>query len=205
MENKTHWEHIYHTKDTTQVSWYQLHPRLSLQYIQNTGIVRTGHIIDVGGGASTLVDHLLDDGFRHVTVLDISAAALEIAQQRLGQRAESVTWLEADITRTTLPHHAYDLWHDRAVFHFLTEREDRQRYVNAVKEAVKPGGHVIVATFASDGPEKCSGLEVARYDPQSLHNEFGTDFEYVDSTREEHHTPFGTQQKFLYCYCRKYQ
>ncbi len=202
MENKTHWEHIYHTKDTAQVSWYQLHPRLSLQYIQNTGIGKTAHIIDVGGGASTLVDHLLDDGFQQVTVLDISATALEIAQQRLGQRAESVTWLEADITQTTLRHHAYDVWHDRAVFHFLTEREDRQRYVNAVKEAVKPGGHVIVATFASDGPEKCSGLEVTRYDPQSLHNEFGIDFELVDSTREEHHTPFGTEQKFIYCYCR---
>lgn len=204
MENKTHWEQIYHTKDCEQVSWYQLHPRLSLQYIQNTGIGKTGHIIDVGGGASTLVDHLLDDGFQHVTVLDISAEALEIVQQRLGQRAGSVIWLEADITQTTLSHHKYDVWHDRAVFHFLTEPQDRQRYINAVREAVKPGGHVIVATFASDGPERCSGLEVARYDPQSLHSEFGTDFELLDSTREEHQTPFGTEQKFMYCYCRKY-
>ena len=158
----------------------------------------------MGGGASTLVDHLLDDGFQHVTVLDISAAALEITQQRLSQRAGSVTWLEADITQTTLSHHKYDVWHDRAVFHFLTEAQNRQRYVNAVREAVKPGGHVIVATFASDGPERCSGLEVARYDPQSLHSEFGTDFELLDSTREEHQTPFGTEQKFMYCYCRKY-
>jgi 2-polyprenyl-3-methyl-5-hydroxy-6-metoxy-1,4-benzoquinol methylase len=202
MENKTHWEQIYHTKESAQVSWYQLHPRLSLQYIQNTGISKTAQIIDVGGGASTLVDHLLDDGFQQVTVLDISAAALQITQQRLGQHAGSVTWLEADITQTTLPQHAYDLWHDRAVFHFLTEREDRQRYIHTVKQAVKPGGHIIVATFASDGPERCSGLEVARYDPQSLHDEFGTDFELLDSTREEHHTPFGTEQKFIYCYCR---
>jgi len=204
MEYKTHWEHIYHTKDTAQVSWYQLHPRLSLQYIQNTGADKTAHIIDVGGGASTLVDHLLDDGFLHITVLDISAAALEAAKQRLGPRAESVTWLEADITQSALPHHEYDVWHDRAVFHFLTEPRDRQRYVNTVKQAVKPGGHVIVATFANDGPEKCSGLEVARYDPQGLHDEFGTGFELLDSTREEHHTPFGTEQKFIYCYCRKH-
>ncbi|MEO5886356.1 MAG: class I SAM-dependent methyltransferase, partial [Anaerolineales bacterium] len=196
MENKTHWQHIYHTKQATQVSWYQLHPSLSVQHIQNTGIGKTGHIIDVGGGASTLVDHLLEDGFQHVTVLDISAEALEIVQQRLGQRAGSVTWLEADITDITLPHDKYDVWHDRAVFHFLTEPEDRQRYVNAVREAVKPGGHVIVATFANDGPERCSGLEVARYDPQSLHSEFGTDFELLNSTREEHQTPFRTEQKF---------
>lgn len=204
MENKTHWEKIYHRKETTQVSWYQLHPYLSLQYIQKTGVGKSGHLIDVGGGASTLVDHLLDAGFQHVTVLDISVEALERVQQRLGQRAGSVTWLEADITQTTLPHHQYEVWHDRAVFHFLTEPQDRQRYVNAVLEAVRPGGHVIVATFASDGPERCSGLEVARYDSQSLHSEFGTDFELLDSTREEHQTPFGTQQKFIYCYCRKY-
>lgn len=204
MENKTHWEQIYRTKATTQVSWYQLHPSLSLQYIQNTGIARSARIVDVGGGASTLVDHLLDDGFQQITVLDISAEALGVARQRLGPRAASVTWLETDITQTTLPYHAYDVWHDRAVFHFLTNREDRQRYVNAVREAVKPGGHVIVATFTSDGPERCSGLEVARYDPQSLHNEFGADFELLDSAREEHQTPFGTGQKFIYCYCRKH-
>jgi 2-polyprenyl-3-methyl-5-hydroxy-6-metoxy-1,4-benzoquinol methylase len=204
MENKTHWEQIYHTKTATQVSWYQLHPSLSLQHIQNTRVGKTSHIIDVGGGASTLVDHLLDDGFQQITVLDISAAALEVAQQRLGQRAKSVTWLEADITQATLPAQEYDIWHDRAVFHFLTEQQDRQRYVNAVRKAVKPGGHVIVATFASDGPERCSGLEVVRYDSRSLHNQFGADFELLDSTREEHHTPFETEQKFIYCYCRKY-
>jgi 2-polyprenyl-3-methyl-5-hydroxy-6-metoxy-1,4-benzoquinol methylase len=204
MENKTYWEQIYHTKTATQVSWYQLHPSLSLQHIKNTGVGKAGRIIDVGGGASTLVDHLLDDGFQYVTVLDISAAALEVAQQRLGQRAGLVSWLEADITQVALPHHEYDIWHDRAVFHFLTNAQDRQRYVNAVREAVKPGGHVIIATFASDGPDHCSGLEVARYDPQSLHDEFGADFELLDSIREEHQTPFGTEQKFIYCYCRKH-
>jgi ubiquinone/menaquinone biosynthesis C-methylase UbiE len=202
MENKTHWEHIYQTKETARVSWYQLHPHLSLKYIQNTGIGKSSHIIDVGAGASTLVDHLLDDGFQQITVLDISSEALEIAQKRLGQHARSVNWLEADITQVALPQNQFDVWHDRAVFHFLTESQDRQKYVNLVKNAVKPGGHIIVATFASNGPEQCSGLEVSRYDPESLHSEFGNDFELLDSTHEEHQTPFGTEQKFIYCYCR---
>jgi 2-polyprenyl-3-methyl-5-hydroxy-6-metoxy-1,4-benzoquinol methylase len=203
MENKTHWENIYHTKGSAQVSWYQLHPQLSLQYIRNTGADKTASIIDVGGGASTLVDHLLDDGFGRITVLDLSKEALDVAAQRLAQRAQLVTWLEADITQVDLPQHAYDIWHDRAVFHFLTNPQDRQAYVKAVEHAVKPGGHVIVATFANDGPEKCSGLDVARYDPQSLHDEFGSGFELLDSTHENHQTPFGTEQKFIYCYCRK--
>jgi len=203
MENKMHWEHIYQTKPATQVSWFQAHPLLSLQYIQNTGIGKTGHIIDVGGGASTLVDHLLDAGFQHITVLDISVTALQVSQQRLDARADSVTWLEAEITQVTLPNFVYDVWHDRAVFHFLTEPDDRRRYVDAVQKSVKPGGHVIVATFALDGPQQCSGLEVTRYDRESLHNEFGADFELLESSREEHHTPFGTEQKFIYCYCRK--
>ncbi len=196
MENKIHWEHIYQTKESEKVSWYQLHPRLAFQYIRNTGAGKTAHIIDVGGGASTLVDHLLEESYQQVTVLDISKEALEIAQQRLAQRADLVTWREADITKANLPHHQYDIWHDRAVFHFLMNREDREAYV-------KPGGHVIVATFASDGPKSCSGLQVARYDPKSLHHEFGTDFELLDSTHEEHQTPFGTEQKIVYCYCRK--
>jgi 2-polyprenyl-3-methyl-5-hydroxy-6-metoxy-1,4-benzoquinol methylase len=203
MENKTHWENIYHTKESAQVSWYQLHPQLSLQYIRNTGADKAAKIIDVGGGASTLVDHLLDDGFGKITVLDISKEALDVAAQRLAQRAKLVTWLEADITRADLSQHAYDIWHDRAVFHFLTDPQDRAAYVKTVEHAVKPGGHVIVATFASDGPEKCSGLDVARYDPQSLHDEFGSGFELLDSTHENHQTPFGTGQKFIYCYCRK--
>lgn len=203
MQSKAHWEQVYQTKQATQVSWYQLHPSQSLRHIQNTGVDRAGRVIDVGGGASTLVDHLLEAGFQNLTVLDISGAALKVAQRRLGERAGMVTWLEADITRALLPEHAYDVWHDRAVFHFLTESQDRQRYVAAVKHAVKPGGHVIVATFASDGPERCSGLDVVRYDPESLHGEFGADFELLDSTLEEHQTPFGTGQKFVYCYCRK--
>jgi 2-polyprenyl-3-methyl-5-hydroxy-6-metoxy-1,4-benzoquinol methylase len=204
MENKTHWEKIYQTKSTTQVSWFQENPLLSLQYIQQTRVDKTAQVIDIGGGASTLVDHLLDDGFQHVSVLDISATALQVAQQRLGARSDSVSWLEADITQVELPNSQYDVWHDRAVFHFLTKPEDRQKYVDVVRKSVKQDGHVIVATFAADGPLQCSGLDVARYNTDDLHNEFGAGFELLDSTSEEHHTPFGTDQKFIYCYCRKY-
>ncbi|HEX6386452.1 MAG TPA: class I SAM-dependent methyltransferase, partial [Anaerolineae bacterium] len=157
----------------TKVSWYQEHPQLSLHFIQRTGVDLARRIIDVGGGASTLVDELLAHGFRRVTVLDISPAALRVAQQRLGKRAAAVTWREADVTRTTLPARTYDVWHDRAVFHFLTDAEDRRRYVEAVQHAVRPGGHVIVATSSLDGPTHCSGLEVVRYDSQGLHQEFG--------------------------------
>jgi ubiquinone/menaquinone biosynthesis C-methylase UbiE len=204
MNTKTHWEHIYETKSPTRVSWYQEHAQFSLQHIQNTGIRKTDHIIDVGGGASTLVDDLIADGFQHISILDISGRALQLARQRLGTKANDVNWIEADITRANLPHQAYDLWHDRAVFHFLTQPADRQRYIDSVRHAVRPGGHVIVATFAPDGPDHCSGLEVMRYSSENLHSEFGKGFDLVDSTNETHYTPFGTEQKFIYCYCRKY-
>lgn len=200
---KTHWEHIYEKKAPTQVSWYQEHAQFSLQFIRNTGIQKTDALIDVGGGASTLVDDLVADGFENITVLDISAMALKVARERLGERAKPVNWIEADITQANLPHQHYAVWHDRAVFHFLTQTEDRRRYVDLVRHSVRPGGHVIVATFAPDGPERCSGLEVMRYSPERLHGEFGNEFEVVDGTHETHHTPFGTEQKFIYCYCRK--
>jgi 2-polyprenyl-3-methyl-5-hydroxy-6-metoxy-1,4-benzoquinol methylase len=199
---KTHWERIYEKKGPTQVSWYQEHAQYSLQYIRNTGIQVTGNIIDVGGGASTLVDDLIADGYQQISILDISGTALQLARQRLGTKANQVNWIEADINKANLPHQAYDVWHDRAVFHFLTQASDRQSYIDRVRHAVKPGGHVIVATFAPDGPDRCSGMEVIRYSPESLHGEFGEEFELVDSTHETHPTPFGTQQKFIYCYCR---
>ena len=203
MNTKTHWEHIYETKAPTQVSWYQEHARFSLQYIRKTGIQKTDAIIDVGGGASTLVDDLVADGYQQISILDVSAAALQLARQRLGAHAVAVSWIEADVTQADLAEQAYDLWHDRAVFHFLTQAIDRQRYIDTVRNAVRVGGHIILATFAPDGPERCSGLDVVRYTPESLHREFGGDFEVVDSARETHHTPFGTEQKFIYCYCRK--
>ena len=203
MEIKTHWEHIYETKAPTQVSWYQEHAQFSLQYIRNTGIQKTDAIIDVGGGASTLVDDLIADGYKHISILDVSGNAIQLARQRLGPRAVYVNWVEADVTQVDLPYQAYDVWHDRAVFHFLTQLDDRKRYVETVRHAVRPGGHVIVATFAADGPDHCSGLEVVRYSSQSLHGEFGEGFEVADSASEVHQTPFGTEQKFIYCYCRK--
>ncbi len=204
MNTKTHWEHIYETKAPTQVSWYQEHAQLSLQFIQNAGIRRTDHIIDVGVGASTLVDDLIADGFQHISILDVSGTALQLARQRLGARAVEVNLIEADITQADLPEQACDLWHDRAVFHFLTQPADRQRYIDTARRAVRVGRHIIVATFAPDGPDRCSGLEVVRHSSESLHSEFGKGFDLVDSTNETHHTPLGTEQKFIYCYCRRH-
>jgi ubiquinone/menaquinone biosynthesis C-methylase UbiE len=203
MDAKAHWEHIYATKAPMQVSWYQEHPQCSLRFIQRTGIQRTDPIIDVGGGTSALVGDLLAAGFQSLTVLDISATALQLACQRLGALADTVTWIEADITQAAFPQHTYAVWHDRAVFHFLTQPADRQRYIDILRHTIRPGGHVIVATFAPDGPQQCSGLNVLRYSPESLQRAFGHGFELIDSLSETHHTPWGAQQKFMYCYCRR--
>jgi SAM-dependent methyltransferase len=180
------------------VSWYQTHLEKSLELIRRTGAIKTVRIIDLGGGTSTLVDDLLASGFKEITVLDISKAAIQTAQARLGPRAKDVTWLEADVTWASLPAHHYDVWHDRAVFHFRTNTEDRRRYVDVVNHALKPGGHLIVATFGPHGPLKCSGLDTLRYDPAKLHNEFGDDFVLIESFREIHRTPTGKEQDFIY-------
>jgi ubiquinone/menaquinone biosynthesis C-methylase UbiE len=203
MQPKHHWEKVYETKSANTVSWFQEHAEQSLRLIRETGVPLTASIIDVGGGASTLVDDLLENGYQSVTVLDLSGAALAAAQKRLGSQAKSVRWIEANITNTELPAHAYDVWHDRAVFHFLISAADRHAYVEAVLRAVKPGGHVIVATFAEDGPTQCSGLPVMRYSAGELHAEFGSPFTLLRHEKEEHHTPTGNIQKFVYCYCRK--
>lgn len=203
MQDKSHWESVYTHKAADAVSWYQPHADSSLALIRQTGIAADAAIIDVGGGASTLVDDLLAAHYSDLTVLDISAAALDVARHRLGGAASAVHWLEADITQVDFPEHRFALWHDRAVFHFLTDAADRARYLNAVGRAVKPGGFVVVGTFAEDGPEQCSGLPVRRYSADTLHDEFGAQFELLGKAEENHHTPFGTVQKFLYCYCRK--
>ena len=203
MQSKEHWEQVYTTKGANSVSWFQEHAQQSLQLIRQTGVQKDAGIIDVGGGASTLVDDLLADGYSNVAVLDLSEAALAAAKQRLGGRAQQVSWLVGDITQVNLPRHAYAVWHDRAVFHFLTTAEEREAYVRAVLRAVRPGGHVIVATFAEDGPERCSGLPVVRYSADGLHAQFGAPFTLLRHEREEHHTPAGTVQKFIYCMCRK--
>jgi len=202
VSDKNHWEHVYETKNHKQVSWFQEHAGMSLKFVKDTGVTKDAHILDVGAGASVLVDDLLDAGYHNLSVLDISAAALRTAKSRLGSLAARVNWLEADITRLELPEASIDVWHDRAVFHFLTDPHDRQQYVKSVMHAVKPGGHVIIATFAEDGPFKCSGLDIVRYRPETLHQEFGSGFSMVKSVKEKHHTPSGADQSFIYCYCR---
>jgi len=203
MQSKEHWERVYQTKAPANVSWFQEHARQSVELIRQTAAAKDAAVIDVGGGASTLVDDLIAEGYADLTVLDLSEAALSAAKTRLGASANRVSWLVGDITQVDLPAHAYDVWHDRAVFHFLTKQADREAYVRAVLKAVKPGGGVIVATFAEDGPEQCSGLPVVRYSADALHAEFGAPFTLLRKEREEHQTPFGTVQKFIYCLCRK--
>lgn len=198
MDRKAHWEETYSTNAANELGWYQAHPTTSLRLIESTGVVKTASIIDVGGGDSTLADFLLDQGFEHVTVLDISSAALERAKARLGDRARLVTWIEADVTGFRSSKR-YDVWHDRAVFHFLVDAEDRRRYIQTMNGAVSANGHVIIATFALDAPPKCSGLDVVRYSPESLSAEVGQAFELVETLDEVHVTPAGTKQRFIYC------
>lgn len=203
MDAKAHWARIYETLAPTEVSWYQEHLRLSLDLIHSTGPSKAAQIIDVGGGTSRLVDALLAEGYQHVTVLDIAGRALALARQRLASRAAGVTWVEADITTIEPPRDCYDVWHDRAVFHFLLQPEERRRYVENMRHAVRSDGHVIVATFALEGPTRCSGLNVVRYSPASLADEFGGQFELVKNTSELHRTPLGVEQAFQYCSFRK--
>lgn len=200
MDPQTHWEKIYSEKPPNSVSWYRPHLETSLSMVERVA-TRDSAIIDVGGGESTLVDDLLSHGYENVTVLDISQTAIEANKARLGNASERVHWLVADITKAELTQSAYDVWHDRAVFHFLTAPNDRVAYVRQAAHAVKLGGHVIVSTFGPEGPTKCSGLNVVRYDAESLHREFGVHFRLLESTKELHHTPLGTIQQFLYCHC----
>ena len=202
IDNKQHWETVYETKAADTVSWYQPHLVKSLQLIINADGNRAAQVIDVGGGESTLVDDLLEAGYRNVSVLDISQRAIDVCKTRLGVQSNSVTWFTTDILKATLPEKFYDIWHDRAVFHFLTSEEQRRKYVSQVAQAVKTRGHVIVATFGPQGPEKCSGLATMRYDADSPHYQFGTSFRLIESATELHNTPFGTTQQFLYCYCK---
>jgi SAM-dependent methyltransferase len=202
MNTGDHWEKVYRDHPPGELSWYQPTPQLSLDLITRAAPSRDADILDVGGGNSTLVDALVEVGYRRLTVLDLSPSALEQARLRLGSAADTVTWVSADLLTAELPHAGYDLWHDRAVFHFLTSAEERRRYVAQVRHAVRPGGEVLVATFAEDGPARCSGLEVARYSADSLHGEFGPEFRLQSSTREDHLTPWGSHQAFVYCVCR---
>jgi trans-aconitate methyltransferase len=197
MNRKEHWNRVYQTQAPDDVSWYQTRPTTSLKLIEASGVAKDQGVIDVGAGASALVDFLLDTGFARLAVLDISAAALQHARQRLGVRAEGVEWFEADVTEFT-PRHQFGLWHDRAVFHFLTDPADRRKYVETMSRALTPDGQVIIATFAIEGPRKCSGLDVARYDAASLAAELGAGFQFREQVDEIHVTPWSTEQQFSF-------
>ncbi|MHB0916746.1 MAG: class I SAM-dependent methyltransferase [Thiobacillus sp.] len=202
VDRRQHWETVYRSKAAGDVSWFQPHAASSLRLIEGCAD-RDAHIIDVGGGASVLVDDLADAGYRNLTVLDLAESALAASRARLGARAQSVQWIAGDITRTELPAARYDVWHDRAVFHFLTDPVDRAHYVEQVLKSVKPGGHVIIAAFGPGGPLQCSGLDVMRFAPEALHAEFGAPFRLLRHETEIHHTPSGQEQEFVYCYCRR--
>jgi len=196
-ERKTHWEKVYGSKSPTEVSWYQEQPSLSLRLIRDSGLAHDAAIIDIGGGASTLVDSLCSEGYSNISVLDISPAALEHVKKRLADTACEVTWYSEDVTGFN-PSQQFSLWHDRAVLHFLTEKADREKYVDTLKRSLEPGGHLIIMAFAIDGPIKCSGLEIVQYDADKLMAELGQGFELRDSGHETHSTPSGGEQKFAW-------
>lgn len=207
MTGQEHWRSVYSNKGEQGVSWYQPHATQSMETLKRAGLSATTAVIDIGGGASTLVDDLWHAGVRDVTVLDLAPEALAVAQQRLRSQgldsaAAAVHWLEADITAVQLPEHRYDVWHDRAVFHFLTDAPQRARYLEQVARAVRPGGLVLVATFAEDGPERCSGLAVCRYNAAELHATFGERYRLISHERQIHATPWGAEQRFTWCLCR---
>jgi 2-polyprenyl-3-methyl-5-hydroxy-6-metoxy-1,4-benzoquinol methylase len=199
MTLQDHWEHIYQTKAPVETSWFEPHLQTSLHWISEAAPDRSASIIDVGGGESTLSDDLLAMHYRSLTVLDIAEAAITKSRNRLGAAAEKINWLVGNVIEVALPPRAYDVWHDRAVFHFLTEPDRRSAYVRQLSSSLKTGGHVVIATFGPQGPEKCSGLVTMRYNADSLQRELGQDFRLVRSSVVEHHTPFGTAQQFLYC------
>ena len=202
MDTKTHWEHVYSTKTPDQTSWFNPHLRTSLDWIVAAAPDRSTSIIDVGGGESTLVDDLLAADYRSIAVLDIAQSAMEKSKRRIGSAAASILWMTGDITTVPISQRAFDVWHDRAVFHFLTEPTQREAYIRQLTAALKTGGTVILATFALDGPEKCSGLETRRYDAGSLARELGPQFSLARTERIIHQTPFGTTQNFVYCQFR---
>ena len=200
---KKHWESVYEKKRPTKVSWYQDRPVKSLNFILKNKVSKNAQIIDIGGGASTLVDHLLAKRFNNVTVLDISEKAIRAAKKRLGKNAKNATWIQSDITKAKLPHEYYDVWHDRALFHFLIKKSDRKKYVKVLKNVIRSNGHVIISTFSLSGPPKCSGLPIRRYDAKTIGNELGACFILLKTLKEAHKTPLGAIQNFTWCFFTK--
>ncbi|MDQ6738334.1 MAG: class I SAM-dependent methyltransferase [Gemmatimonadota bacterium] len=203
MPKREHWEAVYETKATDAVSWYQPSAARSLALVQRVAPEHDARIIDVGGGASVLVDELLAAGYGNITVLDIAQTALDEDRKRLGVLENAISWVAGDVCDVRLDTNTYDIWHDRAVFHFLTDAADRAAYVRQLRRALKPGGHVVIAAFAEDGPEKCSGLPVVRYSCEAIHRGLGNDFDVVITERELHRTPWGSEQSFVYCVFRR--
>lgn len=203
MSQKNHWEEVYSTRPAEKMGWYEPHLQTSLSWIEELRLTEDAPIIDVGGGVSTLVDELLNAGHLAITVLDISDKAMALVKARLGQKAETITWMSADITSVNMPEHYYELWHDRAVFHFLIEPEQQRKYRENLLKALKPGGHLIVGTFAPEAPPKCSGLPVQRYSPEQLAKTLGTEFELKRHCQVLHITPSGVKQMYLYCHFQK--
>ncbi|GAA4806598.1 class I SAM-dependent methyltransferase [Litoribaculum gwangyangense] len=195
-DRKKHWETVYETKNPDQVSWTQEIPQTSLEFIHSFGLKKTAKIIDVGGGDSKLVDFLLDEGFENISVLDISSAALEKAKNRLGEKANKVNWIVSDILEFE-PNNTFDVWHDRATFHFLTATDQIKKYMKTVRKSVN--GFLIIGTFSQNGPKKCSGLEIKQYDEEMLTAELKDGFDKIKCATENHLTPFGTSQNFLFC------
>ena len=197
FDRKKHWENIYSTKQLNEVSWYQPTPETSLNFINQLKIPKTAKIIDIGGGDSFLVDNLLKLGYQNITVLDISKKAIERAKLRLGKQGENVKWIEADASNFN-PTETYDIWHDRAAFHFLTNENEIENYLKSAKKGVKDNGSVIIGTFSTEGPKKCSGIEITQYSEKSLANKFN-DFKKIDCQKIEHETPFNSTQNFIFC------
>lgn len=204
FDKKKHWENIYQTKDLTEVSWYQQTPTTSLEFINHFNIPTTAKIIDIGGGDSFLVDHLLDLGYTDLTVLDISAASLDRAKQRIGERATQVKWIVADAAAFK-PTEKYDFWHDRAAFHFLTHEQEITNYIDIIQKSIKPSGILVIGTFSEQGPKKCSGIEIKQYSETTMTDRLKMFFEKIKCITVNHQTPFNTFQNFIFCSFRKLQ
>jgi 2-polyprenyl-3-methyl-5-hydroxy-6-metoxy-1,4-benzoquinol methylase len=199
--SKTHWEEVYSENAPNEVSWFRTEHETSLRMMELARVQKDSWIIDVGAGASTLVDQLLARGYEKISLLDVSSKALQHARARLGGLARQIEWIESDI-QSFQPKHPFAIWHDRAVFHFLTEPQERRSYVRALRSSLLPGGHAIISTFAIGGPQQCSGLDVVQYDAEKLSHELGSSFELICADQEIHHTPWNTEQKFLNCLFR---
>lgn len=207
MENfdrKKHWENIYQTKELKDVSWFQPTPETSLDFFKQFNVPATAKVIDIGGGDSFLVDHLLDLGYQDITVLDISEAAIDRAKKRLGNKAKNVKWIVADVTNFK-PTEKYDFWHDRAAFHFLTDEQEISHYLQTAKENIKPSGILIIGTFSEQGPKKCSGIEIKQYSETTMTDRLKNIFEKIKCITLDHTTPFNTTQNFVFCSFRKLQ